>query len=87
MAVELRNRLAVGFGLKRTLPATLMFDHPTIEAIATYLAREVFGSMPPPPARTSETPSEKTEAKSEQELAQMSDEDVEALLLQRLESL
>jgi acyl transferase domain-containing protein/SAM-dependent methyltransferase/acyl carrier protein len=40
MAVELRNRLATGLGLARTLPATLVFDHPTIEAIADYLARE-----------------------------------------------
>ena len=41
MAVELRNRLGVGLGMTKTLPATLMFDHPTIEAIAklTWRAR------------------------------------------------
>jgi acyl transferase domain-containing protein/NADPH:quinone reductase-like Zn-dependent oxidoreductase len=38
MAVELRNRLGTGLGVARSLPATLVFDHPTIEAISTYLA-------------------------------------------------
>nr|MBA2244702.1 KR domain-containing protein [Gemmatimonadota bacterium] len=41
MAVELRNRLGTTLGAKRTLPATLVFDHPTIGALTDYLAREV----------------------------------------------
>lgn len=41
MAVELRNLLGAGLALKRPLPATLVFDYPTIEAIADYLARDV----------------------------------------------
>ena len=43
MAVELRNRLASGLDVGRSLPATLMFDYPTIEAIATYLERSALG--------------------------------------------
>src|SRR5262245_22177132 len=39
MAVELRNLLGRLVG--RTLPATLLFDYPTLEAIAGYLEREV----------------------------------------------
>jgi acyl transferase domain-containing protein/acyl carrier protein len=39
MAVELRNMLGRITG--RTLPATLLFDYPTLEAIAGYLEREV----------------------------------------------
>ncbi len=44
MALELRNRLAANFG--RPLPATLLFDHPTLEALTGYLSREVFGRKP-----------------------------------------
>lgn len=41
MAVELRNLVGSGLGLKRALPATLVFDYPTIEAISDYLLRDV----------------------------------------------
>ncbi len=39
MAVELRNRLSAE--LEKPLPATLVFDYPTIEALSDYLCREV----------------------------------------------
>jgi myxalamid-type polyketide synthase MxaB len=41
MAVELRNVIGAGLGLKRTLPATLVFDYPTVEAITNYLLSEI----------------------------------------------
>jgi polyketide synthase 12/myxalamid-type polyketide synthase MxaB len=41
MAVELRNVLSRRMGLKRPLPATLVFDYPTIQAIADFLLRDV----------------------------------------------
>ncbi|HEV2132161.1 MAG TPA: beta-ketoacyl reductase, partial [Longimicrobiaceae bacterium] len=41
MALELRNRLGPSVGAQHTLPATLVFDHPTITALTQYLAREV----------------------------------------------
>lgn len=41
MAVELRNLLGAGLKLKRALPATLVFDYPTVEAITGYLVREM----------------------------------------------
>ncbi len=41
MAVELRNLLSSGLNLERNLPASLVFDYPTVEAIAGYLAKQL----------------------------------------------
>jgi myxalamid-type polyketide synthase MxaB len=52
MAVELKNRLEVDLGV--SLPLTLLFDYPTIEALVGYLAQEVLGQLPAPPANQPE---------------------------------
>jgi hypothetical protein len=39
MAIELRNSLAGDLGL--TLPAALLFEHPTIESLAAFLAKDL----------------------------------------------
>src|SRR3954454_2187182 len=44
MAVELRNAIAASAG--RSLPATLVFDYPTADAIARFLGHEVFSAVP-----------------------------------------
>lgn len=41
MAVELRSLLSTGLGLSRSLPATLVFDYPTVAALTGHLAKEV----------------------------------------------
>jgi acyl carrier protein len=64
MAVRLRNMLAAAAG--KHLPITLIFDYPTIDAMAGYLVDDVFGSRTdvvasspipvPSPAATEELP-------------------------------
>ena len=82
MAVQLRNQLAKGVGLARALPATLMFDQPTIEAIATYLLAQLGET-----AAAAQPAARKTAAASasldEQAVAQLSDADIEKMLMER----
>jgi acyl transferase domain-containing protein/SAM-dependent methyltransferase len=84
MAVQLRNQLARAFDLPRKLPATLMFDYPTIEALAGHLLERV------QPREDAVIPALAATATVEPhmprtDVAGMSDAEVEALLLQRLE--
>ncbi len=46
MAVELRNALSLALG--RPLPATLLFDYPTLDALAGHLGRELSDDLPAP---------------------------------------
>ncbi len=90
MALELRKRLGVGLGLARPLPATLVFDHPSIDAVARLLGREI--EPVAPGDERAATPAGVAPAASPgrlavEDVAQLADEDVEALLLKRLEHL
>ena len=81
MAVQLRNRLTNGLGLERRLPASTMFDYPTVEALADWLLQLL---------QPTESASNEPKASSSQEtlgveaVAAMSDAEVEAALLKRL---
>jgi acyl transferase domain-containing protein len=83
-ALELRTRLQTQ--ASRTLPATLVFDCPTVRAIARLLLRDVAGPSPAPlvsePARAPQA-----DAVNTQDLDALSDADAEALLLKKLESI
>ena len=81
MALELRTRLQTRFG--RSLAPTLVFDCPTIGAMARFLlAGATAGPVPAPALRTA------TMAKGEASgIEALSDADAEMLLLQRLESI
>ncbi len=80
MAVELRNLIGAGLGLSRALPATLLFDYPSINAVAAYLASEVF-KWP----TTTEVEKGNGQPLPQHELEQLTDAEAEALLLKELE--
>ena len=82
MAVQLRNELGSGLGLDRPLPATLMFDRPTIESLSAYLDAILVPQQLP-----AETVVVAEDAPAEIDpsvVAGMSDAEVELLLLERL---
>jgi acyl carrier protein len=81
MAVELRNALAEA--LDRTLPATLLFRHPTLDALCAFILAQVPGASPDegkaaPPVGPAE---------DDLAVATLSDEDARQLLADELSSL
>jgi SAM-dependent methyltransferase/acyl carrier protein len=87
MAVELRARLTSALGLAEKLPATLMFDYPTPEAIASYLARVLALANEASPAAPSTPLPSLPQAESETDLQGLTDEEVEAMLLKKLKDI
>jgi polyketide synthase 12/myxalamid-type polyketide synthase MxaB len=80
MAVELRNALGAMSG--RTLPATLAFDYPTVEAVTRYLLGLLVPEQPSPgDLRTPLTPSPQV---LDPDIAALSDDEATELLLQEL---
>jgi acyl transferase domain-containing protein len=79
MAVELRNVLAARFTM--TLPASLVFDCPTIEALAGYLDDRLFAAAPASGPRQRAEDPEVSRILSQ--IEDVSDADVEMLLLRR----
>ncbi|MEO8804874.1 MAG: type I polyketide synthase [Burkholderiaceae bacterium] len=78
MAVELRNALARSFA--QSLPATLLFDYPTLDALATSLLRTL-GLEAEAKANVSKPDTTALDA-----MADLSDAEAEAQLLKELES-
>ena len=86
MAVQLRNDIATRLRLPRKLPATLMFDYPSIAAIAGYLLQELFAKAPAAPSAASAAPA--TPAGTEKvDLDSLSEDEVERLMLEKLAAL
>jgi hypothetical protein len=81
MALEFRTRLGSALALESVLPATLVFDHPTIERLATHLADDILK------LRADETSATAPVDDRVAQLESMSDDEAEELLLRRLASL
>jgi hypothetical protein len=79
LAIELRNVLSNGLGLPRRLPATLLFDYPSITAITDYLAGELL------PVEDELTAASARKSQAElAEIRDLTDEEAEAMLLEEL---
>ena len=85
MAVELRGRLSKSLDTDRKLPATLVFDHPTIEAIADYLLEKILTNDQPAPGPANDEPTARPTRAAE--LEDLTDEQVEAMLLKKLKKI
>ncbi len=84
MAVEVRNALAAAMG--RTLPASLVFDYPTIERLAEFTASQLLTRTPETATPAVDSEAQQWVAVSEQ-LEELSDDEMAALLASQLAAL
>jgi acyl transferase domain-containing protein/SAM-dependent methyltransferase/acyl carrier protein len=84
MAVELAGRLSSGLGLKRPLRSTLIFDHPTIQAIAEYVERSELDSLVVVDSDKAKSETAPRGASLGENLTDLSEEEVEQVLLAKL---
>jgi NAD(P)-dependent dehydrogenase (short-subunit alcohol dehydrogenase family)/acyl carrier protein len=85
MAVELRNALRAGLGAE--LPVTLLFEHPTLDALAGHLLQEVLGH-PAAEAAADDPPESEAahEADLVEEIRGLSQAELEARILREAQS-
>ena len=81
MTIELKNRLQSSVG--KTLPSTIVFDHPTVAALAEYLEVRVL-ALAEDGERLSEQASSDKETEAADALTRLSDDEAEAILMKEL---
>jgi len=84
MAVELRNMLGASLALARPLPATLLFDYPTVETLSEYLLTVLGVAAQPAAAAPAGATLPAARAALAAEIERLSDEEAERLLLEEL---
>lgn len=82
MAIDLKNRLARNLGI--ALPATLAFDYPDVERLARHLLARLAPAEKSAPAAVPAAPASALGAAG---IGELSEAEVEALLLKKLEQL
>jgi polyketide synthase 12/polyene macrolide polyketide synthase/epothilone polyketide synthase D len=87
MALDLRGRLGVGLGRPEAVPATLIFEHPTIEAITAFVIREAGAAADSAESPRRDAAPEPVVEEAAARIAHLSEDEVEALLLKKLETL
>jgi len=85
MALELKNRLQQGVG--HSLPATLAFDYPTVDALVAFIADHVLFLSPDDRIRTMSAHEEVDDDPLVAQLEQMSDDEAAVLLAAHLTAL
>ena len=81
MAVELRNVLTRSLG--KSLPATLLFDYPSLDALSEFLLR-TFGLVTAAVASASSAEAPPPAAGDDAAIASLSDAEAEAMLIAEL---
>lgn len=81
MAVELRNALSGAVG--RPLPATLLFDYPTVDALVAHLSRNVLSLGGDAEPAGGDTGDERADGVLDR-IEDLSDEEVERVLAEKM---
>ena len=84
MSIDLKTRLEIGVG--HSLPSTLVFNYPSISALAEYLGKDMLGHEHETESRSESTPDRAPEVVAET-TADMSEEELAELLQQKLAKL